>query len=124
MSIWTARAAPSLGRNSDQGKPVPIISKVSQPFIRSELGLVPSRPIAPVTNGRSSGSTDFAEQRLGDAGAERSRRPAMTSSAASAAPAPIRIATFSPALSTSAALRRSASAGTIDAAANSRDPSA
>ena len=58
------------------------------------------------------GKDRLAEQRLGDARAERLRDLRSTSSAASTAPAPIRIATFLPALSTSAALRRSASAGT------------
>ena len=111
MSIWTARAALVLGRNSDQGKPVPTISKVSQPVIRSELGLVPSRPMQPVTNGRSSGSTDLPSKALATPAPSISAI-STTSSAAPNAPAPIRIATFLPAFSTSAALRKSASDGT------------
>ena len=41
---------------------------VSQPFIRSQDGLVPSKPSDPVTQGRSSGSTALPSKRLGDAG--------------------------------------------------------
>ena len=33
------------------------MSKVSHSAIKSQLGFVPSRPMAPVTNGRSSGNT-------------------------------------------------------------------
>ena len=51
MSIWTPRACPGFGRNSLYGKLLPIISNVSQSIIRSQLGLVPSRPIEPVTSG-------------------------------------------------------------------------
>ena len=62
MSIWTARAAPSFGRNSDQGNPVPTIRSVSQPCMSSQLGSVPRRPMAPVTKGRSSGSTSLPKR--------------------------------------------------------------
>ena len=56
-SICTPRALPSSGRNSEYGKLEPTISSVSQPLISSQLGRVPSRPIEPVTNGTSSGTT-------------------------------------------------------------------
>ena len=69
-SICTPRAWPSSGRNSEYGKLDPTINSVSQPIIMSQLGLVPSRPIEPVTHGRSSGSAALPEQRLGRAGAQ------------------------------------------------------
>ena len=64
MSICTARAWPVLGRNSAQGKPVPIISRVSQSSIMSDEGLVPNRPMVPVTQGRVSGSTALPSRAL------------------------------------------------------------
>ena len=110
MSIWTARAWPSSGRNSAQGKVVPTISSVSQPAISSELGRVPSNPMLPVTKGRSSGSAVLPSSALATP-APRSSATSITSSAAPIAPAPTRMATRDPVLSTSAARRRSASRG-------------
>lgn len=49
MSICTARAWPSGGSHSEYGKPVPIMSSVSQFSIMSSLAFVPGRPMAPVT---------------------------------------------------------------------------
>ena len=112
MSIWTPRAWPVLGRNSAQGKPVPIISRVSQSSIMSDDGLEPSRPMVPVTQGRSSGSAALPSRALA-APAFSLSAMAMTSSVAWSAPAPTRMATFLPLFSTSAARRRSASFGTI-----------
>lgn len=43
-------------RLPEYGKLLPTISSVSQFIMRSEFGGVPSRPIAPVTNGRWSGT--------------------------------------------------------------------
>ena len=85
MSICTARACPSFGRNSDHGKPVPIMSSVSQPFIMSELGLRAEQPDRAGDERQIVGKNRLAEQGLGDAGAQRSAT-AMTSSAASARP--------------------------------------
>ncbi len=101
--------APSSGRNSEYGKLEPTISSVSQSVISSQLGLVPSRPIEPVTNGRSSGSDRLAEQRLGDAGAEQIGDLDRPRRRRRARPAPTSIATRSPALRTSAARRSSSS---------------
>ena len=102
MSTCTPRACPSSGRNSEYGKLEPTISSVSQPVIRSQLGFVPSKPIEPVTNARSSGSTAFPSSAFATP-APSSSATSTTSSAALSAPAPTSIATFSPAFSTSAA---------------------
>src|SRR6266480_306164 len=59
MSIWTPRAWPGFGSHSEYGNDEPIISSVSHSFISVHDGFVPSRPIAPVTNGRSSGTAAF-----------------------------------------------------------------
>ncbi|SLI09471.1 Uncharacterised protein [Mycobacteroides abscessus subsp. abscessus] len=48
-SIWTARAWSNSGRNCEYGKLEPTITRVSQSCINSQLALVPSRPIDPVT---------------------------------------------------------------------------
>ena len=84
---------------------------MSQSVISSQLGLVPSRPIEPVTHGRSSGNAALPSSALATPAPSLSAT-AMTSSVARSAPAPTRIATFLPAFSTSAARRRSASYGT------------
>lgn len=110
MSICTPRALPSFGRNSEYGKPDPTISSVSHSIIRFQLGLVPKRPMVPVTQGRSSGSAALPKSALAQPAPSRSAT-AMTSSAAFRVPALISIATFLPAFSTSAARRRSASYG-------------
>ena len=73
MSICTPRAWPSSGRNSEYGKLEPTISSVSHSCIRSQLGFVPSRPIEPGHEREVVGERRLAEQRLGDAGAERVR---------------------------------------------------
>ena len=109
-SICTPRAWPGSGSNSEYGKPEPIISSVSQPCISASLAFVPSRPIEPVTKGRSSGSTSRPLSALATPAPSR-WAISSTSAAASRAPWPIRIATRSPALSTSAARARSASCG-------------
>ncbi len=111
MSICTPRAWPSFGRNSEYGNPEPIISNVSQSLISSQLGLVPSRPMEPVTQGRSSGSAALPSSALATPAPSFSAI-AITSSVACSAPAPTRIATFLPAFSTSAACRRSCCCGT------------
>jgi hypothetical protein len=46
------------------------MNNVSQLLISSQLGLVPSSPIEPVTHGRSSGTTALPSSALGDAGAK------------------------------------------------------
>ena len=110
MSICTPRACPGSGSHSEYGKPEPIISSVSQPCIIASLGFVPSRPIEPVTKDRSSGSTSRPLSALATP-APRRTASSSTSAAASRAPCPIRIATRSPRLSTSAARTRSACCG-------------
>jgi hypothetical protein len=81
MSICTARALPSSGRNSAYGKPVPIISSVSQCVIMSQLALVPRMPIEPVTQGRSSGRAALPSRALAAPACRRSAT-AITSSVA------------------------------------------
>ena len=112
MSICTARAWPGSGSHSAYGKPVPTISSVSQSSIMSALGFVPSRPIAPVTNGRSSGTTARPLSALATP-APSASATATTSAVAPLAPWPTSMATRSPALRTSAAAARSSSRGTI-----------
>ena len=65
----------------------------------------------PVTQGRSSGRAVLPSSALATP-APRISATSVTSAAAPMAPAPTRIATFSPAFSTSAAVRSDASAGT------------
>ena len=110
-SICTPRAWPGLGSHSEYGKLVPTMNSVSHPAIICSLAFVPSSPIEPVSQGRSSGS---ASRPLSARATPQPRMSATcsTSSAASLAPWPISIATFSPALSTSEARRRSSSRGT------------
>jgi hypothetical protein len=79
---------------------------VSHSFIRSQLGLVPSKPIDPVTQGNSSGRAALPSSALATPVLSLSAT-AMTSSVAFSAPAPTRIATFLPAFNTSAAWRSS-----------------
>ena len=110
-SICTPRALPSSGRNSEYGKLEPTISSVSQPIIRSQLGRVPSRPIEPVTNGRSSGTAALPSSAFATPAPSVSAT-STTSSAAPSAPAPTSIATFSPSLRMSAARCRSVPDGT------------
>ena len=105
------RAFPSRGRNSEYGKLEPTMSRVSHSIIRSQLGLVPRRPIEPVTNGRSSGTTALPSSALAIPAPSRSATSS-TSSEAPSAPAPTSMATFLPALRTSAAFLRSSSVGT------------
>jgi hypothetical protein len=109
MLISTPRALPSSGSHSAYGKLLPIMKNVSQFITISSLGMEPSRPIGPVTNGRSSGSTWRPSSALAT--------PAPSSSAASArapaAPCPIRMATLLPSLRISAALASSPSSGSI-----------
>ena len=71
---------------------------------------MPSRPIPPVVYGESSGTVAFPDSVL-MIGAPRISATASSCSRACRAPAPARIATLSPALSTSASRCRSASAG-------------
>src|SRR5437588_751884 len=56
MSIWMPFTEPSSGSHSAYGKLDPIMNRQSQFMTISWLGFVPSRPIEPVTYGRSSGS--------------------------------------------------------------------
>ena len=106
MSICTPRAAPSAGRNSAQGKPEPTISSVSHSAIMSDEASVPSRPIVPVHQGRSSGSTALPSSALAHP-APSASATAITSSTASTQPAPTSMATLWPALRIAAASRRS-----------------
>jgi hypothetical protein len=110
MSICTARACPGSGSHSEYGKLVPTMSSVSQPCIMSSDGFVPSRPIEPVTYGTSSGTVARPFSALAIP-APSASATASTSSVAPFAPRPTSMATFSPAFSTSAARRRSASFG-------------
>ena len=57
------------------GSRVPIISNVSQPFIKSELGRVPRSPIEPVTKGKSSGRTVLPSKALATPAPSRRRPP-------------------------------------------------
>jgi hypothetical protein len=109
-SIWTPRALSSSGRNSEYGKLDPIMNSVSHSAINSQLGFVPSRPIDPVTQGRSSGSTALPSSAFATPAPSRSATCA-TSSDAPSAPWPTSIATFAPAFSTSAARRSPSSNG-------------
>jgi hypothetical protein len=84
---------------------------VSQPSIMSALGFVPSRPIEPVTNGRSSGSAARPLSAFATPAPSNSATR-ITSGPAPIAPWPIRIATRSPAFRISAARCRSSSRGT------------
>lgn len=86
------------------------MSRVSQPSIMSAEGFVPSRPIVPVTNGRSSGTAARPFSALAMP-APSTSATSMTSSVAPLAPWPMSIATLAPALSASAARRRSSSPG-------------
>src|SRR3954453_16602740 len=88
------------------------MSNVSQPIIKSQDGFVPSKPIDPVTQGRSSGNAALPSSALATP-ALSLLATAITSSVACSAPAPTRIATFVPAFSASAARRKSASYGTV-----------
>ena len=76
----------------------------------SSLGAVPSRPIGPVTKGRSSGSTSRPSRALATP-APSSSATSATSSRAPAAPWPMRMATLAPSLRMSAARASSASSG-------------
>ncbi len=84
---------------------------VSQSFIRVHDGFVPSRPMEPVTQGRSSGRTALPRSAFATP-APRTSATSVTSCVARSAPAPTSIATRRPAFRTSAARRRSFSAGT------------
>jgi hypothetical protein len=112
MSISTQRAWPSFGSHSAYGKLVPIMNRQSQPSIISYEGFEPSSPMGPVTNGRSSGS-DVRPSSAFATPAPSTSAASTTSSAASRAPWPIRIATFSEELRISAARSRSDSCGRI-----------
>jgi hypothetical protein len=85
---------------------------VSQPCIRSQLGSVPSSPMAPVTKGRSSDNTSFPSSAFATPAPKRVANSVIWG-AVPRAPAPIRIATLLPAFRTSAAFPRSVSSGTI-----------
>ncbi|CAM5713565.1 hypothetical protein SALBM135S_05003 [Streptomyces alboniger] len=111
MSICTARAWSNSGRNCEYGKLEPTTSRVSQSRIISYEGLVPRRPMDPVTNGRSSGSASLPSSALATP-APRTSATSTTSARAPRAPCPISTATFSPAFRTSAARARSWGAGT------------
>ena len=67
--------------------------KVSQPFIRSQDGLVPSRPSEPVTQGSSSGRAALPSSALATPACSFSAT-AITSSVARSAPAPTSMATL------------------------------
>src|SRR5215208_6349763 len=110
ISICTPLAWPGCGNHSEYGKLVPTMSSVSQFSIMSFEGLVPSKPIEPVTKGRSSGSA-ARPLRAFATPHPRMSTASFTSSAALNAPAPINMATFSPEFSTSAARRKSSSCG-------------
>src|SRR4029450_7074072 len=71
------------------------MSKGSHSFINVQLGFVPSRPMEPVTNGRSSGTTVRPSSALATP-APRSSAAWITSSRAPSAPCATSIATFSP----------------------------
>ena len=111
-SICTPRALPSSGRNSEYGKLEPTMSSVSQPIIMSQLGLVPRRPIDPVTNGSSSGTAALPSSAFATPAPSVSAT-STTSAPAPRAPAPTSIATFSPSFRMSAARCRSAADGTM-----------
>ncbi len=111
MSICTPRAAPNFGRNCEYGKFEPTMSNRSQSRMSSYEGRVPSRPIDPVTYGRSSGSTSLPSNAFATPAPSRSAT-SRSSVAAPRAPWPTRIATFEPEFSTSAARRTSSLAGT------------
>jgi hypothetical protein len=66
MSICMARAPPSLGRNSDHGKPVPTIRRVSQPSIRSQL-VGTQQADGAGDEGKIVGQHILSQQRLRDA---------------------------------------------------------
>ena len=102
MSIWTPRAWPGFGSHSEYGNDEPIISSVSHSFISVHDGFVPSRPIAPVTNGRSSGTAAFPSSAFATPAPSVSA-VSITSSVACSAPWPTSIATFLPAFRRSAA---------------------
>ncbi len=88
----------------------PTMRSVSHPIIRSQEGSRPIGPIPPVTNGRSSGTAAMPKRALATPAPRRSAA-SITSSVAPEAPAPTRMATLSPELSTSAARSRSSSRG-------------
>src|SRR5436305_980445 len=101
-SIWTPRAWPGFGSHSEYGNDEPTISSVSHSFIRVHDGFVPSRPIAPVTNGRSSGTAALPSSAFATPAPSVSAT-SITSSVACSAPWPTSIATLSPLLRISAA---------------------
>ena len=92
----------------------PMISRVSQSRIRSQLAVVPSRPIDAGHPGQPVVQDGLAQQGLGRAGAEPVRH-LFDQSLCPSAPAPTSRATFPPAFSTSAARCRSAAAGAATA---------
>ncbi len=114
-SICTIRALPGSGMNLVYGKLVPTMNRVSRSSISSSDGAVPSRPIPPVVYGESSGTVALPDSVL-MIGAPSVSATASNCSRACRAPAPARIATFSPAFSTSASRCRSSSLGRPGAA--------
>ncbi|CAM5300646.1 hypothetical protein SCANM63S_07321 [Streptomyces canarius] len=110
MSICTPRALPKSGMNCAYGKDEPIVSSVSQSRIISYDGRLPSSPIGPVTYGSSSLSTSLPSSAFATPAPSISAT-SRTSATAPAAPCPTRIATLSPAFSTSAARRSASSVG-------------
>ena len=86
---------PASGMNSMYGNVLPTISSVSQSSIASCEGLVPSSPMPPVVYGLSSGTQALPSSAL-MIGAPSVSANASSSSPASSAPRPARMATFFP----------------------------
>ena len=92
------------------GKLEPMVSRVSQPIIILYDAVVPSRPIEPVTHGRSSGSTSLPSSALAAPAPSRSATW-LISSTQPRAPWPTSSATLLPPLRISAACRSASGAG-------------
>ncbi|SKS07826.1 Uncharacterised protein [Mycobacteroides abscessus subsp. abscessus] len=86
------------------------MSRVSQSRMRCQLAVVPSRPIDPVTQGRSSGSTSLPNSAFATPAPKRSAT-AVSSATHPRAPCPTSRATFLPELSKSAAALRASGEG-------------
>ena len=86
------------------------MSRVSHSRMRCHDAVVPSRPIAPVFQGERSSITPLPSRAVATPAPSR-LAISVSSVEAPSAPAPARIATFSPAFSTSAAASRAASGG-------------
>ncbi len=93
-----------------------MMKKVSQSFMASCDGAVPSSPMPPVAYGLSSGNTALPSRALAT-GAASFSAACVTASRACKAPRPVRMATFLPALRMSAAFCSSSRDGSGLAAA-------